>query len=221
MYYSQFQQDQILNNVFFKNNKNGVFVDVGAHDGVSISNSLFFEKELNWTGICVEPIPKVFEKLKNNRKCICLETAVGNETGTVSFTLNTGYTEMLSGITKLYDPLHVQRINREISQFSGGTTQIQVSIRKLSDVFEEHNIKVIDYLSIDTEGAELEIIKGINFNNVHINVIGYEANYRGSPEHLETRKILENNGFKFTGNIHCDDIYQNTNLRFSWENSTN
>lgn len=53
-----------MNERFFKNLKNGVFFDIGAHDGVSLSNTYFFEKELGWSGICLEPIPEVFERLK-------------------------------------------------------------------------------------------------------------------------------------------------------------
>ncbi len=217
MYYSQFQQDKLLNEHFFKNNNNGVFVDVGAHDGISISNSYFFEQSLNWNGICIEPIPSVYKKLQENRKCICLETSVGNESGTVSFTVNTGYTEMLSGITKLYSLEHLQRIALENSQYNGDKSEIQVGIKKLSEILDSYNIPIIDYLSIDTEGAELDVIKGIDFDKVHINIICFEANYRGSPEHLETRALLECNGFKSHGTIHCDDLYVNNVLKYSWD----
>lgn len=63
MYNSQWQQDKILNELIFKNKKNGFFVDVGAHDGKDISNSLFFEEYLNWDGICIEPNAKVYKEL--------------------------------------------------------------------------------------------------------------------------------------------------------------
>ena len=56
-YYSQFKQDQFLNEVLFNNKKNGFFIDIGAHDGVTISNTLFFEKQNDWKGICIEPNP--------------------------------------------------------------------------------------------------------------------------------------------------------------------
>lgn len=50
-YFSQFEQDKFLNEKFFKNKKNGVFIDIGAHNGINLSNTYFFEKKLNWRGI--------------------------------------------------------------------------------------------------------------------------------------------------------------------------
>jgi len=61
MFYSQYNQDQYLETNVFKGFKNGVYVDVGAHDGVSINNTLYFHKNNNWTGIIIEPIKQVFE----------------------------------------------------------------------------------------------------------------------------------------------------------------
>ena len=58
--YSQYEQDIYILNNFFQNKKDGMFVDIGAHDGVTISNSLLFEK-IGWNGICVEPLPKIFD----------------------------------------------------------------------------------------------------------------------------------------------------------------
>ena len=51
-YKSQFGQDKFLNENIFKNKRNGVFIDIGAHDGITYSNSYVFEKQLDWTGIC-------------------------------------------------------------------------------------------------------------------------------------------------------------------------
>ena len=60
---SQDHQDRILETHIFKGYKNGVYVDVGAHDGISINNTLYFEKTNNWNGINIEPIKKIFDKL--------------------------------------------------------------------------------------------------------------------------------------------------------------
>ena len=67
MFYSQFKQDEYLETTIFKGYKNGFYVDVGAHDGISINNTLYFEKNNNWTGINIEPIKSVFDKLVINR----------------------------------------------------------------------------------------------------------------------------------------------------------
>ena len=57
-YYSQLGQDRFLNENYFKNKLTGTFVDIGAHDGNTYSNSKFFEN-LGWSGLCVEPIPNI------------------------------------------------------------------------------------------------------------------------------------------------------------------
>lgn len=78
-FYSQYQQDQFLWESFFSDKKNGFFVEVGADDGLRHSNSAFFEKHLDWKGICVEPRPSIFEKLCANRDCFCENVAISNE----------------------------------------------------------------------------------------------------------------------------------------------
>ncbi len=87
MYYSQVthEQDKYLNENVFKNKKNGVFIDIGAYNGVDLSNTFFFEKELNWSGICFEPIKDAFELLCKNRKCKCINACVSDKDGEVSF----------------------------------------------------------------------------------------------------------------------------------------
>ena len=67
MYYSQCGEDKFLNDTFFKNKKNGVYIELGALNGVLISNTKFFEDKLNWKGILIEPHPEEFERLKCNR----------------------------------------------------------------------------------------------------------------------------------------------------------
>lgn len=65
--FSQYYQDKAID--FALNRKqNGIFLDIGAHDGVSLSK-YFFERNRNWTGLCIEPIPEVFRLLQSNRRC--------------------------------------------------------------------------------------------------------------------------------------------------------
>ena len=217
MYYSQIGQDKILNEELFKGAKNGVFCDVGAHDGVDSSNTYYFEKELDWTGICIEAKPGNFDKLKRNRTCIIVDGAAYNRDGEISFTSNDGYTNMSSGVTEAYNQMHQNRIQRELGQHGGESKQITVPCFKLASLFEKHNISVVDYLSIDTEGSELQVLQGIDFNKIHVNVIDYEVNYPNSPEHKYISQLLLGNGFQYWRNIEWDEVWLNTNLKFSWE----
>lgn len=178
MYSSQFGQDEYLETNIFKGLKDGFFIDVGAHDGISINNTIYFEKNNSWTGINIEPIKKVFDRLVVNRpNSINLNCAVCNEDGETEFLCNTGYTEMISGIKSTFDPRHIIRLQRENQQQGSTTELIKVNTKKLETIFDEHKVSHIHYLSIDVEGAEFEVIKSINFDKVFIDVIGFENNY--------------------------------------------
>jgi FkbM family methyltransferase len=199
-FYSQDKQDYFLENTIFKGYKNGVFVDVGAHDGKAINNTLYFEKENNWTGINIEPIKSVYDMLQVNRpNCINLNYAIDDNDGVSEFIYNTGYTEMISGLKNHYDPRHYNRLNHENSLTDGKTEYIKVQTRKLETVLNEHNIKHINYLSIDVEGAEFAVIKSINFDNVFIDVIGFENNYNdtSSPiiDYLNNKNYIRINSY--------------------------
>ena len=65
-YYSQAGQDEWVVN-FFKSKKNGFFLDIGAHNGIYINNTYYLEKNLEWTGLCIEANPIIFEELRNKR----------------------------------------------------------------------------------------------------------------------------------------------------------
>jgi hypothetical protein len=80
--FSQHGQDAFVYETFFKSKDGqGYFVDVGAYDGVTFSNSLFFERHLGWSGICIEPLPAAFEKLRGSRTAVCLNCAVADREG--------------------------------------------------------------------------------------------------------------------------------------------
>ena len=194
MFYSQFQQDEYLENVVFKGFKNGVFMDIGAHDGISINNTLYFEKYNGWNGYNIEPIKSVYDKLVINRpNCVNINCAVCNSDGNAEFLCNTGYTEMISGIKDTFDKRHLNRLERENKQFGSQTELISVKTKKIETICDENNVKYINYLSIDVEGAEFEVIKSINFDKVFIDVIGFENNYDDAS--LPIVKFLEEKGY--------------------------
>jgi len=204
MFNSQDNQDKYLEENIFKGLKNGIFVDVGANDGISINNTLYFEKYNNWTGINIEPIKSVFQKLSINRpNCININCAVSNFNGETDFICNTGYTEMISGIKDNYDPRHLNRLERENNMMNSSTNIIKINTKKLETILYENNITHINYLSIDVEGAEFEVIKSINFNNVFIDVIGFENNYEDLSYPIV--KYLENYNYDII--YKCMDIF--------------
>jgi FkbM family methyltransferase len=202
MFYSQDNQDRYLETNIFRGYKNGFYVDVGAHDGITINNTLYFEKNNNWRGINIEPIKKVFDKLVLNRpNNINLNCAVCNNDGETDFLCNTGYTEMLSGIKDNFDMRHLMRLQSENIEHNSITEVIKVVTKKLETILHENDISHVNYLSIDVEGAEFEVIKSINFDKVFIDVIGFENNY--DDVSVPIVEYLQNKGFIFI-NKSCD-----------------
>lgn len=173
MFNSQEKQDELLEKNVFKGYKNGFFVDVGAHDGRSINNTLYFEEANNWTGICIEPISYIFAKLQENRKkCINLNCAISDTEGIQEFFLRES--TMLSALKKGYDERHAKRFFPTNNRM----TITKVPTRRLDSIFEEFNIKHVNYLSIDVEGGEFEVINSIDFDKVFIDVIDFENNFQ-------------------------------------------
>jgi len=98
---------------------------------------------------------------------------------------------------------HIDRINLEISRHGGEITIIDVKTIRLRDVIRDNNLYHIDYLSIDTEGNELNVLKSIDFNSCRIQFISAENNDR-TPD---VKHFLKEKGYDFANNICGDDIY--------------
>jgi len=195
MYHSQFGQDKFLEETIFKGYKNGVYMDIGAHDGITHNNTLYFEQRNGWTGINIEPIKEVYDKLVANRpRANNINCAVCNCDGTTEFLCCSGYTEMLSGIKQTYDSRHATRLESENKRLNGKTVTITVLTKRIETILNESGVNHINYLSIDVEGAEFEVIKSINFSTVFIDIIGFENNYYDKS--LPIINYLKSHGFK-------------------------
>ena len=189
-FHSQCRQDRIIN-ILFRGRTGGVFLDIGAHDGISFSNTCFFEKEKKWTGICIEPNPEIFKQLRSNRGCILENCCVSNKEGKVTFRKVNGPSSMLSGILDFFDDRHIIRIEHELSVVGGSYEDISIPAKTLEGVLTENNIMEIDYCSIDAEGAEFPIIKSIDFDRFSIKSLSVENNYRD----MVVRDYLRQKGY--------------------------
>lgn len=202
-YFAQYGQDAFVHAVFFNKRSKGFFLDIGAHNGVTYSNSCFFEKSLGWTGICVEPIPDVFAELKKNRQCILENACITATDGEVKFTRITGYSEMLSGITDQYDERHLSRIEKELKEAGGTKEEITVQGKSISTLIKQHNVTQIDFCSIDTEGNEMPILKSFPFHLIKPRVFLIENNYKDQ----QMRDLLAAQGYTYVFRL-GDEIYK-------------
>lgn len=201
-YSSQISQDRFIDE-FFNKKENGFFVDIGANDGITHSNTYFLEKHRNWKGICIEPLLEEFEKLQNNRTSINLNLCVSDFEGETDFTHIEGYANMLSGITKEYNETHLERIKGEVNHYGGKINNIKVSVKTLQCIFDEYNVKDVDFCSIDTEGSEYNIVKSINFEKTMIKVFIIENNYKET----EIEDFLKTKDYVLHTKLEWDDVF--------------
>ena len=204
-FYSQYQQDKIVYEMFFKNKKNGTFVEIGASGA---SNCYFFEKNMGWNGLAIDGYKKLYEEIKKYRKCTVLYKILSDEEGEDEFIEVKGYGHLYSGLMSKMPEEQKLRIKRVLTKEDNKKENFGAKIRKvktekLSNVLEEHNITHIDYLSIDTEGSEIEILSTVDFDKVNIDVITIEDNFN-IPKYTE---FFEKRGYTLIKKAHVDKIF--------------
>ncbi len=202
-YKSQAGQDKFVNERFFHNRKDGFFLDIGAHDGQSFSNTWFFEKNLGWKGICFEPLPHLYNQLKACRNCLCINACVSQINGHLPFLHVDSCDEMLSGLCGTFNERKLNAVREDILQLGGELKIIQVPCVRLDSILEMHSVTHVDFLSLDVEGHELQVLKTIDFSKVAIDVIAVENDYHDEA----IRSILYENGFILYEHLHVDDIF--------------
>jgi FkbM family methyltransferase len=184
--------------------RGGVFVDIGASDGVSISNTCYLERDLGWSGLAVEPIPSVFARLSQARRCQLLNACITDRSGKSRFTEVVDGVDMYSGLSEKMDPRHRRRIRRTIKrQRRGDVREIEVDCVTWHDALARHGIREVDFLSLDTEGGELDILRSIDFARTPVKVISVENNYF---THAYT-ELLSKHGFERLGAFKVDEIH--------------
>ena len=154
-----FEKELIRN--YFHNKKNGIYIEVGANDPTSPeSQSFHLEKILGWSGLLIEPIPYLAELARKERpKAIVCECACTSP-------IKTGALELL--IPRLGDELMTGHASLEANLDEHNYIEfekIKVSAVTLSSLLREKNIKKIDFLSIDVEGAELDVLIGADLKS--------------------------------------------------------
>jgi len=182
--YALDQLDTRLTKYLTKNT--GVFIEAGANDGQSYSNTLYFEKHLKWTGLLVEPLPHLAKLCRQNRPdCIVENCAL------VPFDFAGDHIEMWAcGLMSFVDgsfktseeaQTHLdnsQKVNQPVPQ------RLEVSTSTLGALLDKHNLTRVDLLSLDVEGFEASALRGLDFQRHHIEYILVEARYRADVEEV-------------------------------------
>lgn len=169
-WYSQAGQDEFVHSIV---GDTGFFVDVGAHDGIVHSNTYALE-QLGWTGLAVDPNHETCDIMRRDRTCLVACVAASDVAGSLYF----------DGVS-----VHGKR------ELEGWDVPAQTLATLLTEVDAP---PVIDYLSIDVEGHELEVLAGMDFARWHVRLITIEHNlYCDGPDRKNAiYDILTGHGFE-------------------------
>jgi FkbM family methyltransferase len=184
---SQFRQDLFVLHVL-QELRGGFFVEFGAANGENLSNTVLLEREFGWRGICAEPSRQWHEALERNRKCIIERRCIWSSTGE-----ELPFSECEEGEYST------------ISEYSSGDLHVGkrrapreylVKTVSLVDALDEHGApSVVDYLSIDTEGSEFDILQAVDFGRYRFRVITVEHNHQ-QQRRSAIRKLLTGHGYR-------------------------
>jgi len=183
---SQLGQDLFV--LAFSNfKKGGYFVEFGATDGLTLSNTYLLEKKFGWNGILAEPGKKWEKSLRQNRDAEIDTRCVYSSTGE-----SVRFTEVKKGefstITNFANSDHHSKKRVDSVEYF-------VESVSLKDLLDYHKApEKIDYISIDTEGSEYEIIKNFDFNSYDIRILTIEHNYGENRELINA--LMLKNGYK-------------------------
>jgi FkbM family methyltransferase len=189
-FFSEVGQDLWLTETVYPGKTQGFFLDVGSGHGTIGSNTKLIESK-GWTGVCIDPFPKHME----GRTCQMLREVVFDKAGEkVQF----AQADDLGGINQTLGAWKERASQAPMVEFTTVT---------LADILERtHAPKVIDFMSLDIEGAELAALKGFPFDKYEIGALAVEHNYE-EPKRSDIQKFLADHGMQRVGSIKQDDLY--------------
>ena len=147
--------------------RNGVFIEAGANDGLNQSNTLFLARKHGWSGILIEPVPRLYSRcIKNRKESQCVNAALvspqdsGKVIGLIDVDLMTQ--------VKSSNSFEANEVNLRAAEAIQGIKRREISAigRTLSEIIHESSFHHIDLLSLDVEGFELEVLRGLT-NQAH------------------------------------------------------
>jgi FkbM family methyltransferase len=180
--------------------QNGFFIEVGAYDGLTQSNTYLLEKNLGWRGVLIEPSPSEFIKLLSNRpNSFCFECALGSLAENGAFVWGDFDHGPMSSIGG-------KRIDR--------SPNVRVLMRSLQSILDEIGVTHVDFFSLDTEGYEYNILQGIDYEKVVIDYMLIEI-YSWDLEKITS--FLSAKGFEL---VECFSFYSHATCP-EWDGTHN
>ncbi|MGD1804965.1 FkbM family methyltransferase [Dapis sp. BLCC M126] len=160
--------------------ENGFFIEAGANDGISQSNTLYFEKYKNWQGILVEAIPELAEKCRINRSKSVVENyaLVPFDYGQDYIKMN--YCNLMSFVDGAIELEEEKKVHLKTGcqvQNINHSYEINVPATTLTGILDKYRVENIDLFSLDVEGFELDVLEGIDFDKYQPKFMLIEVRY--------------------------------------------
>jgi len=197
MFYSQQKEDEILYNKYL-NYKNGFFIEIGAMNGIDYSNTKFFEDNLVWNGILIEPTSQFIELEKNRPKCLNFNLAISEKIGEIEFIGKGALSGCKESMSDSYKKLW--GIDEKLS-YKVKSVPFHVLTSKI-------DIKKVDLFSIDVEGGEIEVLNTFDWR-IPVYIILIELDTHNPDKDEKCREILRKRGFEFKLRIGSNDVWIN------------
>lgn len=187
--------------------RGGVYIEAGANDGCSQSNTFYLERYLGWHGLLVEPVPELAAKCRENRPGSLVEecalVASGDQRPFVEMTF-CNLMSLVEGArgSDEGDAAHV-KIGEQYLGKGQSVRKITVRTARLSELLERHQLRQVDLLSLDVEGFEPQALMGLDFDAVSPTWILVEANDSETVE-----KVLQGRYELVAHLSHHDRLYR-------------
>lgn len=203
IFYSQLGEDLfIYKNFINKIVKDGIFIELGALDGVKYSNSKFFEDQLGFTGILIEPTRNYNKLIINRPNCKNYNYAISNIEGENIFIGEDATAGIIDNIPEFM-----------LSRYHKKSLTYQVEGIHISKIINQSNVNYIDIYFIDVEGAELIVLETTDWN-IPIYLIIIELHNIDIEKDNKCRELLVKNGFKFYASLCTNEIWVNENYKY-------
>jgi FkbM family methyltransferase len=196
----EFEAETSLVRQFFANTLQGVFVDVGANDPVHLSQTWHLESR-GWTGIAVEPIAEMCDRLRAERPRTTVVRAACGDPASV-------------GERDFYvaDDLDKSTLARNLLDFETAVRRVdRVRVRTLDDVLAEFAPGRVDFVSIDVEGLQLEVIRGFDLRRHRPRLLFVEDHLTD----LRTHRLIERQGYRLVKRTTFNNWYVPREATFS------
>ena len=212
--YGQFRQADVVDKYYSGLKYGGFFIEAGAYDGETLSNTLFLEVKRNWTGVLIEPNPDNYKILQSlNRNSSSIETCLSRrrEPEVVDFDAASIFGGIIvNGRPKPGESIPITDRDRIQKIVQKTRRTIKMQCFPLTSIVYALGNPVIDYLSLDIEGAELDVLKTIPFDELNIQLMSLEIirkklNLNVPGDHIDQYddivNFLEEKGYKVLKSI--------------------